>query len=147
MLHTLRNRIKDERGFTLIELLVVILIIGILAAIAIPSFISQKDKASDASAKSYVRSMQTATETYFTDNDTYATTPAQLVTIEPTLADYPTGNVADVSVAGTDTTFTLSAKSDGGSSVVYKIERDANGVIARTCAPVSKGGCNAAGKW
>src|ERR1017187_5367045 len=68
MLFKLRQRAKDERGFTLIELLVVILIIGILAAIAIPSFLNQKSKASDAAAKELAHSMQVATETYATDN-------------------------------------------------------------------------------
>ena len=63
MLYRLRQRSSDEGGFTLIELLVVILIIGILAAIAIPSFLSQKSKAYDASAKELAQTAQTAMET------------------------------------------------------------------------------------
>jgi type IV pilus assembly protein PilA len=76
-----------EDGFTLIELLVVILIIGILAAIAIPSFLNQKTKASDASGKELAHSAQIAAETYATDNGgSYANlTPAMLSTYEATI--------------------------------------------------------------
>ena len=69
MLYRLRQRSGDEGGFTLIELLVVILIIGILAAIAIPSFLSQKSKATDSSAKELARTAQTTMETYATDHN------------------------------------------------------------------------------
>src|ERR1700752_5287203 len=96
MLHKLSRRAQDEQGFTLIELLVVILIIGILAAIAIPAFLNQRTKAYDAATKSNLRTAQTAEETYATDNNgtyTAANTSAgatdPLVKIEPSLSNKP----------------------------------------------------------
>jgi prepilin-type N-terminal cleavage/methylation domain-containing protein len=64
--------LRDTKGFTLIELLIVVVIIGILAAIAIPQFASTKEKAFDATAKSDVRNAMAAMEAYFADNQTYS---------------------------------------------------------------------------
>ena len=98
---------ENEGGFTLIELLVVIIIIGILAAIAIPVFLNQRKKGFDAQAKSDARNLATLEETYFTDNNTYIAGGAatDTTTIAGLLTDYKaSGNVTGVVVKNYDAT-------------------------------------------
>jgi type IV pilus assembly protein PilA len=148
---TRRTSQSGEDGFTLIELLVVILIIGILAAIAIPSFLNQKGKASDAAAKELAHSAQIAAETYGTDNaGSYALlTPTILNLYEPTI-QIASGNgnayIANPGGAsGTATTYTVTATSTLNHA--FSISRALNGAITRTCTPTNTGGCPVSGNW
>jgi type IV pilus assembly protein PilA len=148
MLHKLRQRAQSEKGFTLIELLVVILIIGILAAIALPAFLNQRGKAQDTEAKSAVRTAQTAMETFYTDEQDYAADEAALRAIEPALSS---GAASTLAVTGGadgdgDGGYTVSVESKTGN--VFTIEKEATtAVVTRTCTDGGEAGCPQSESW
>ncbi len=139
------NAANDERGFTLMELLTVLLIIGVLAAIAIPSFIGQTARASDASAKTQIGTLQTAMKEFAMDNSgSYkGATLAKLEAIEPTLKDETTAVAKEVAGA-TVTNFEIESEAVG-SNHVYKLV-SSNGEVTRSCTPAGAGGCKG-GSW
>jgi type IV pilus assembly protein PilA len=144
LLQRLRSRLNREEGFTLIELLVVILIIGILAAIAIPSFLNQRGKGEDASAKSNARTAQTAFETYFTDKGDYncgSTCVADLRAIE--------SQIPATGVAATGTANSYEVVATSKENRTFKIARAADGTVTRTCnvPGANRGGCPTGDSW
>ena len=133
MLTKLRSRAQGDEGFTLIELLVVILIIGILAAIALPAFLGQRQKAQDTAAKTLVRNAATAMETYYTDGESYDNADkAALIAIEPSLND-----AALTTSTGAGQGYTLTATSKTTST--FTMSKVNGGAVQRSCSGSSAG--------
>ena len=144
MLHKLRQRAQSEKGFTLIELLVVILIIGILAAIALPAFLGQRARAQDTEAKTAARTAQTALETYYTDNQTYDVDEAGLREIEPALAEGVAADGLAVDAAGQAWEVTVTQEKTGSTFTIAKTDE---GAVSRTCTTAGEKGCPDGGTW
>jgi type IV pilus assembly protein PilA len=149
----LRERSRDESGFGLVEVLVVILIIGVLAAIALPAFLNQKTKAYDAAAKELVHSAAITAETIATDNNGEYTkvTKAELNKYEPTIQTAAGGGNAYISSTGTPSSnsyrMTATAASTGDE---FTISKSSTGAMTRTCtSPKGKTDCSGSetGSW
>jgi type IV pilus assembly protein PilA len=135
-----------EAGFTLVELLVVLLILGALAAIALPAFYSQREKANDAEAKALAHTAQAAMETCGSDNPgSYAgcDSVVALSTIEPTL----TGAPITFPIPATSKSYRIRVASTSAPGQYFEVWRSSSGVTAHPCASPGVNGCATSGDW
>jgi type IV pilus assembly protein PilA len=138
MLRKLRD---DESGFTLIELLVVILIIGILAAIALPTFLGQQKKGQDSAAKSDARNAYSQVKSCYVDEQNYANcvTNGTVAGTSDALKDAKLPSTVKVTAA--DGGFTVVAESKSGTANTFSITEASDGTVTRTCGAPGVGGC------
>ncbi len=140
-----RASVVAEHGFALIELLAVILVIGILASIAISSYLNQAQKGQDTAAKSQAKSLQTSVEDCAAEGEDYRrcdTAPELGALINGIAFSEPTATPASEKVAVESAgarTYTITATSKSGHR--FSVERTAGGTFARTCVVKGKAGC------
>jgi type IV pilus assembly protein PilA len=126
-----RRRLAGEGGFTLIELLVVIVIIGILLAIAIPSYLGFKDRANQADAQANLRQAIPSVEAYYSDNNTYVGLSTDAVT---GLAKYDSGLSPDVAVGkAADNTLTNYCVQATHATFTYHVSGPGGTITAGAC--------------
>ena len=127
-----------------VVLLAVVLIVGILLAIVLPAWLNQRAKGEDTSAKAMIRTTAMALESHRVNEYTYNATPAQLLEIEPAIAQ-----ARQLVFAGTADTWDIAEKSASGTS--FRAQRDVTGIVTRTCTAHGFGLCKAVadadGNW
>ena len=146
MLQKLSQRLRsEEKGFTLIELLVVILIIGILAAIALPAFLGQKSKGQDADAKSTARNVASQLESCYANNGSYETCGNTGNKIENQDTGLDLTDTTITVTAGKPNDYKIDTKSKSGNT--FTITKVNGGAAGRSCIAKGQGGCPATGLW